>query len=87
MSSTYQQLCSNLEQLKLVAMMEHLEEVSDFVTNNSISFTEGLLKLSNYQIDYKSVSAARAMVKVATFPFLKELKDYDFDFQPSVNQQ
>lgn len=87
MNSTYQQLCSNLEQLNLVAMRDHLEEVSAFVTNNSISFTEGLLKLCNYQIDYKSISAAKAMVKVAAFPFLKELKDYDFDFQPSVNQQ
>lgn len=87
MSNTYKQLCENLEQLKLVAMMEHLEEVAGFVTNNSLSFTEGLLKLSNYQIDYKSVSAAKAMVKVAAFPFLKELKDYDFSFQPSVNQQ
>lgn len=87
MSNTYKQLCSNLEQLKLIAVMDHLEEISGLVTNNSLSFTEGLLKLSNYQIDYKSVSAAKAMVKVAAFPFLKEIKDYDFTFQPSVNQQ
>ena len=27
------------------------------------------------------------MIKAETFPFVKELKDYDFDFQPSVNKQ
>lgn len=27
------------------------------------------------------------MIKAAAFPFVKELKDYDFGFQPSVNEQ
>lgn len=26
-------------------------------------------------------------VKVASFPFLKTLKDFDFDFQPTINKQ
>jgi predicted NACHT family NTPase len=26
-------------------------------------------------------------VKVANFPFLKEIDDFDFDFQPSINKQ
>ena len=28
-----------------------------------------------------------AMVKVAAFPHLKEIKDFNFDFQPSISQQ
>jgi hypothetical protein len=28
-----------------------------------------------------------ACVKVASFPFLKILDDFDFDFQPTVNKQ
>ena len=27
------------------------------------------------------------MVKVAAFPFKKEISDFDFNFQPSINQQ
>ena len=27
------------------------------------------------------------MIKAAAFPFVKELKDFDFEFQPSVNEQ
>ena len=26
------------------------------------------------------------MVKVAAFPHLKELKDYDYEFQPKINK-
>lgn len=86
-NSTYNQLTSNLEILKLTQMKIHLDEIRDFVTNNGLSFTEGLLKLSNYEVDYKEQSAAKSMIKAAAFPFVKELKDYDFDFQPSANEQ
>lgn len=27
------------------------------------------------------------MIKAAAFTFIKEIKDYDFTFQPSVNEQ
>lgn len=62
-------------------------EVRDFVTTNGLSFTEGLLKLSSYEVDFKEQNASRSMIKAVAFPFVKELKDYDFEFQPSVNEQ
>ena len=45
-NTTYAQLCTNMEQLKLTQMLLHLDEITDFVTANNLSFTEGLLKLS-----------------------------------------
>ena len=87
MNSTYQQLCHNLETLKLTQMQLHLNEVADFVSANNLSFSEGLLKLTNFEADYKSESAARSMVKAGAFPHHKELKDFDFSFQPGINQQ
>ena len=86
-NSIYNQLTANLELLKLSQMKLHLDEIRDFVTNNSLSFTEGLLKLSNYEVDFKEQSASRSMIKAAAFSFVKELKDFDFEFQPSVNEQ
>ena len=86
-NSTYNQLTANLELLKLSQMKLHLDEIRDFVTANGLSFTEGLLKLSNYEVDFKEQNASRSMIKAAAFPFVKELKDYDFSFQPSVNEQ
>lgn len=76
-----------MEVLKLNQMLIHLDEISDFVTSNNLAFTEGLLRLSNYEVDFKETSAARSMVKAAAFPFAKEVKDFDFSFQPSVNEQ
>lgn len=87
MSSAYIQLSNNLEALKLLQMKEHLTEVSDLVSKNQLSFSEGLLKLSNYEIDYKSMNASKAMVKAAAFPFVKTIEDYDFNFQPGLNKQ
>jgi len=86
-NSTYTQLCQNLSRLGLEQMNIHLNEVSDFMINNNISFAEGLLKLSNYEVDFKEANASRQMIKVASFPYIKEIKDYDFGFQPSVNQE
>src|SRR5574344_2118089 len=88
MSATvYNQLIANLDYLKLPQMQAHLSEVTDFVVSNKLSFTEGLLKLCNYEIDYKSEAAAKSMVKAAAFPFIKTLDDYDCEFQPGVNKQ
>ena len=87
MNSTYQQLCQNLETLKLIQMQLHLNEVADFVATNNLSFSEGLLKLTNYEADYKAENAARSMIKAGAFPHHKELKDFDFSFQPGRNKQ
>src|SRR5690625_2706245 len=35
----------------------------------------------------KEISRAKAMVKVAAFPHLKEVKDFNFSFQPSVSKE
>lgn len=86
-NSIYKQLCVNLEQLKLPQMALHLEEVSGFVNSNSISFSEGLLKPSSYEVDFQAKKAACSMIKAAAFPFIKEIKDYESGFQPDASQQ
>lgn len=68
-------------------MNTHLDEVIDFVTVNNLSLVDGLTKLTSYEIDFKEKNMIRAMVKVGAFPHHKELKDFDFSFQPSVNRQ
>lgn len=87
MTSNYTQLINNLNSLKLFEIKDKLDEVADFVTSSNISFTDGLLKLTNYEIDRRKDNATRSMVKVGAFPFIKELKDFDFDFQSSINKQ
>ena len=81
------QLRKNLEYLKLNQMNLQLDEIIDFITKNSLSFAEGLVKLTSYEIDFKEANMVRSMVKVAGFPHHKELKDFDFSFQLSINKQ
>ncbi|MBA4537818.1 ATP-binding protein [Bacillus aquiflavi] len=86
-ATNYQQLLSNLEYLKLKQMVVHLNEVVDFGVKNQMSFIDTLIKLTNYEIDVREQNMIQSMVKVAAFPHLKEIKDFDFTFQASVNQQ
>ena len=87
MNSSYSKLIENLEYLKLTQMVLHLDETIDFMNRNELSFTDALIKLTDYEIDMKEISMVKAMVKVAAFPHLKEIKDFDFSFQPSINKE
>ena len=64
-----------------------MSEVTDFVSSNKLSFSDGLLKFCNYELDYKTEIASKLMIKAAAFPFIKTIEDYDFDFQPKLNKQ
>lgn len=83
----HEKLLENLEYLKMKEMGMHLDETIDFINKNSLSFTEGLIKLTNYEIDHKEASMIKAMVKVGAFPHQKELKDFDFTFQENINKE
>ena len=86
-STNYQQLLLNLDYLKLKQMTLHLDEVLDFSVLNELSIIDTLIKLTNYEIDVRELNITQAMVKVGAFPHRKEIKDFDFSFQPSINQQ
>ena len=87
MNNSYQQLTQNLEYLKLKQMTQHLGEVVDFSIKNELSFIDTLVKLTNYEIDVKEQNMIHAMVKVGAFPHRKEINEFDFEFQPSINRQ
>ena len=86
MNSTYTQLVKNLEYLKMKQMVNHLDEIIDFTTKNNLSFVDALVKLTSYEIDFKETNMIKAIVKVGAFPHNKEIKDFDFDFQPNINR-
>lgn len=86
-NSEYQRLVSHLTYLKMDMMIEHLDEVLDQISGQSLSFVEALNKLTQYEIDRKEINMINSMVKVAGFPHRWELKDFDFSFQPSINKE
>nr|WP_275935970.1 ATP-binding protein [Clostridium haemolyticum] len=48
---------------------------------------DALHELTEKEIEVKNFNATNAMVKVAGFPHLQEMKDFDFDFQPKINKK
>lgn len=87
MSTMHEQLINNLEYLKLKEMINHLDDTVNFINKNKLSFIEGLIRLTNYEIDHKEITMIKAMVKVGAFPHTKELKEFDFSFQESINEE
>ena len=85
-NSIYQQTEKNLTALRLNQMKLHLEEISNSVSSGNMSFTEGLFKLTNFELDFKENSASQNTIHAAAFPFVKTLMDFDFTFQPSVKE-
>lgn len=83
----YQQLMNNLEYLKLKEIINHYKDTVDYINSNNLSFTQGLLKLTNHEIDFKEQSMIKAMVKVGAFPHLKELDSFDFNYQEGINKE
>ena len=64
-----------------------LDEYIEKINENKISTMEALYELTQQELEVKNYNATHAMVKVAGFPHLKEMKDFEFDFQPKINKQ
>jgi len=86
MSSAYLSLVNNLEELNLFQFKEHLDSYIDLINSGEKSIVESLKELTEYEIKFKEARAMNACVKVANFPFLKTIEDFDFSFQPSINK-
>lgn len=87
LNSSYRQLVSNLEYLKLKQILLHLQDTLDFSTTNEVSLVDTLTKLTSYEIEVREKSMMNAMVKVGAFPHRKEITEFDFEFQPTINKQ
>lgn len=82
----YQQLIYNLEYLKLNELLTHLPTELDLITSNNKTFVEGLLTLTNKEIEKREKSMIYSMVRTGAFPHTKSLDDFEFKFQPDINE-
>src|SRR5690554_3605621 len=72
--------------LKLKSAYTYLKElhINDQITNNDL---KGIYKILNQEVIAKEENNKLYNVKVAGFPFLRKLDEYDFNFQPTVNEE
>ena len=85
--NNYVKLLNNLEELGLLIIKASIDKYIDLINSENKSIVDALYELSNLEINAKSDRAMQACVKVANFPFLKEVTDFDFDFQPAINKK
>lgn len=83
----YNKLLNNLEVLKLDKMLNYLPNYLESIKDQNISIVDVLYNLTEQEIIYRDERASRIQVTVAGFPFEKEIKDFDFTYQPGINKQ
>lgn len=57
------QLRNNLNYLKLSQMNENLDEILDYITKNNLSLTEGLIKLTQIEIDHREKNMIKSILQ------------------------
>ena len=85
--TNYTRLLSNLEELQLNRIKDNLDEHIGKINNKELDYIESLYELTNLEIQAREDRATHACVRVANFPYRKELKDFDFSFNPKINKE
>ena len=68
-------------------MVTFLPNYLESIKEQDISIVDVLYKLTEEEIIYRDERASKIQVTVAAFPFEKEIKDFDFSYQPGINKQ
>ena len=85
--TNYTRLLSNLEELQLNRIKDNLDEHIERINKKELDYIESLYELTDLEIQAREERAIHAYVKVANFPYRKELKDFDFSFNPKINKE
>lgn len=87
MTSNFQAVLNNLDELGLSKMNAYLPEYIDQINSQQLSFTEALLDLTERELTWRESRQIGRVIERARFPQEKTLKEFDFAFQPSINPQ
>ena len=77
-----------LEQLTYLKLKSAYTYLKEMHINDEISSAElkGIYKILKKEVEAKEENNRLYNVKVAGFPFLRTIEEYDFDFQPSIKK-
>jgi DNA replication protein DnaC len=84
--NNYNALINNLDDLELPRIKENMDSYIDMITSGSKTLVDAMYELSELEMTYRRDAVVKGNVKVANFPFIKEIKDFDFGFQPSIDK-
>ena len=84
--STINELMNNCETLKLHKIKENINTYLNMIADGTKTSLDAFNELIKMELDYREAMAVLSCVKVANFPFQREIKDFDFEFQPSLDR-
>lgn len=82
----YNSLINNLETLELYRTKESIDSYLDMIADGTKTALDAIYELTEKEISYKKEQSINGCVKVANFPYLKEINKFDFSFQPSLDK-
>ena len=82
----YNILMNNLEELNLRRFKENLDTYLDMIAGGTKTVLDSLYELTEMEMEFIKEQAITGCVKVANFPYLKEINEFDFSFQPSLDK-
>lgn len=85
--NNYIKLLNNLDELGLTNIKNNIDIYINIINSGEKSVVDALYELSSLELKSKQEKAILACVKTANFPFLKEIDDFEFEFQPNINKK
>lgn len=79
-------LQNNLEELGMASVAASISEYLSMVGRGDKTIVDALYELTCAEMRAKSERRIGACVRQANFPYVKEISDFDFSFQPSLNK-
>jgi len=77
----------HLRKLELLQIERRLDAIIEEETFSQKNFKEQLAVLLEEEINFRQERAIRMRLKLAKFPLLKTIEDFDFSFQPEMDKQ
>src|SRR6059036_2774149 len=87
MTTPIEHLQSTLKGLGLTAVEDRLENLLEQAAKNEPSYTEFLQDFLGCEVDARRGRYLRARLQLAHLPFVKNFDQFDFSFQPSIDER
>jgi DNA replication protein DnaC len=84
---TYARVQEHLGKLKLDRVATVLDRVTEDATKQELPYVEFLDRLLEEEVATRLVRTVEMRTKLARFPFIKTLDQFDFSFQPSIDER
>lgn len=85
-NSKYELIKQNFTYLKNIESLSILDEIFDETSRNNMNFIDGFKLYTDKIVEKKRNNVINHSVKMARFPRISTLEEFDFSYQPSINE-